>query len=111
MKLKKATIDLICELESIIGDECYNPNSFDGWTLEEGCSFRYPVSYEDKDGKNCKTRFKITNMDKDHINSIRYVFGSNNLFIGSAIYKVLETLERKYGIDFDELTKKKKSGV
>ena len=40
MKLTKKTIQLICELESIIGDECYNPNSFDGWTLEEGCSFR-----------------------------------------------------------------------
>lgn len=108
MKLKKATIDLICELERIIGDECYNPNSFDGWTLEEGRSFRYPVSYEDKDGKGHKTRYRVENMDKDHVNSIRYVFGSNNLFIGSAIVKVLERLEQKYDLDFDELVKKSK---
>ena len=79
MKLTKKTIQLICELERIIGDECYNPNSFDGWTLEEGCAFRYPVSYENKDGKDCKTRYIINDMDKDHINSIRYKFGSNNL--------------------------------
>ena len=41
-------------------------------------------------------------------NSIRYVFGSNNLFIGSAIVKVLERLEQKYGLDFDELVKNHK---
>jgi hypothetical protein len=105
MKLNKATIDLICELERIIGAECYNPNSFDGWTLEEGRSFRYPVSYENKDGLARKTRLRVENMDKDHINSIRYVFGSNNLFIGSAIVRVLERLEQKYGLDFDELVK------
>ena len=108
MKLTKKTIQLICELESIIGDECYNPNSFDGWTLEEGCSFRYPVSYEDKDDMAHKTRYKVENMDKNHINSIRYVFGSNNLFIGSAIVKVLERLEQKYDLDFDELVKNHK---
>ena len=105
MKIKKATVELICELERVIGYECYNPNSFDGWTLEEGCSFRYPVTYEDKEGNSRKTRLSVTNMDKDHINSIRYVFGSNNLFIGSAIVKVLERLEQKYGLNFDELVK------
>ena len=36
---------------------------------------------------------------------MRYKFGSNNLFIGSAVRKVLERLEEKYGIDFDELVK------
>ena len=50
MKLTKKTIELICELEAIIGDECYNPNSYDGWTLEEGRAFRYPVTFDDKDG-------------------------------------------------------------
>ena len=47
-------------------------------------------------------------MDKDHVNSIRYVFGSNNLFIGSAIVKVLERLENKYGLNFNDQTKLKK---
>lgn len=108
MKLKKATIDLICELERIVGNECYNPNSFDGWTLEEGRAFRYPVWYEDKDGNDCKTKYTVVNMDKEHINSMRYVFGSNNIFIGSAIVKVLERLEQKYDLNFDELVKKTK---
>lgn len=108
MKLKKATIELICELERIVGGSCYNPNSFDGWTLEEGRSFRYPVTYQDKNGKNFKTKYSVENMDKEHINSMRYVFGSNNIFIGSAIVKILERLEQKYDLNFDELVKKTK---
>lgn len=106
MKLTKKTIDLVCELEEIIGNECYNPNSLNGWTLEEGCSFRYPVTYEDKDGLEMKVRYRITDMDKDRINSMRYKFGSNNLFIGSAVIRVLERLEQKYGLDFNDLCKK-----
>ena len=90
MKLSKPIINLICELEEIIGNECYNPNSLNGWTLEEGCSFRYPVTYVDKQDKEHKTRYLIQDMDKKHIETIHYKFGSNNLFIGYAIVRVLE---------------------
>lgn len=108
MKLTKKAIDLICELEYIIGSECYNPNSYDGWTLEEGRSFRYPVTYDDKEENEHKCRYIVRDIDKNKIKSMRYKFGSNNLFIGSAIMKVLETLEDKYDINFDELIKQKK---
>lgn len=108
MKLKKATIDLVCEIENIIANECYNPNSFDGWTLVEGCSYRYPVCYRGKDGLTYKVRYMINNMDKERIKTIRYQFGSNHLYIGNAIVKILERLEQKYGLDFDELTKHSK---
>lgn len=106
MKLTKKTINLICELEQVIGNECYNPNSLNGWTLEEGCSFRYPVTYENKEEEEMKSKGIIKDMDKSRINTMRYKFGSNNLFIGSAIVKVLERLEQKYDISFDELVKK-----
>lgn len=107
MKLKKATINLICELEEIIANECYNPNSFDGWTLEEGCSFRYPVCYTGKDGVVYKTKSEIRDMDKDRVQTMHYRFGSNNIFIGNALVNLLNRLEDKYGLDFDELVKKK----
>lgn len=107
MKLSRPIIKLICELESIIGNECYNPNSLNGFTLEEGCSFRYPVTYVDKDDKECKTKSMIRDMDKDRLDSIHYKFGSNQLEIGHALVKVLETLERKYDLNFDELVKRK----
>lgn len=107
MKITKATTDLICELEYIIGNQCYNPNSLNGYTLEEGCEFRYPVSYENSEGDDTRTRYIIKNIDKSKINTIRYKFGSNHLYIGIAILKVLERLESKYDIDFNELTKLK----
>ena len=28
-----------------IGKQTYNPNSYNGWTGEEGCGFKYPVNY------------------------------------------------------------------
>jgi len=108
MKLTKATTDLICELEYIIGNQCYNPNSLNGYTLEEGCEFRYPVSYENNEGDDTRTRSVIKNVDKSKINTIRYKFGSNHLYIGEAILKVLERLESKYGLDFNELAKLKR---
>lgn len=37
--------ELICALEYKIGNQTYNPNSYNGWTGEEGCRFKYPVSY------------------------------------------------------------------
>lgn len=108
MELTKKTIKLVCELEYIIGDECYNPNSFDGWTLEEGRAFRYPVTYNDECNIERKIRYKVENIDEEQINTMRYKFGSNNLFIGSAIVKVLQYLEDEYNLDFDELVKNKK---
>lgn len=106
MKLTKATTELICELEYIIGNECYNPNSLNGYTWEEGLAYRYPIHYEDKNGIDSKTKSVITDTDKTKIDTIRYEFGSNYLYIGNALVKVLERLEAKYGLDFNELTKK-----
>ena len=108
MKLTKATTELICELERIIGSQCYNPNSLNGYTLEEGLEFRYPVWYENKEGDDTKTSYKIRDIDKSKIGTIRYKFGSNHLYIGEAIVNVLAHLENKYGLDFNELTKSKK---
>lgn len=106
MKLTKKTVDLICELERIIGNECYNPNSLNGWTLEEGCAFRYPVTYNDSNDDEHKTRYLVQGVGKDKVHTMRYKFGSNNLFIGSAIIKVLECLEQKYDLDFNKLASK-----
>ena len=105
MKLTKATTELICELEQIIGSQTYNPNSLNGYTLEEGLEYRYPVWYENKEGNDTKTSGRITNIDKSKIGTIRYKFGSNHLYIGAAIIDALQYLERKYGVDFNELTK------
>lgn len=108
MKLTKKTIQLICNLERLIGAQCYNPNSFDGWTLEEGREFRYPVTYTDTEGVARKSRSTLQDLDKKSLNTMRYQFGSNNLFIGIGLLKVLEYLEKNYDLNFDELVKNSK---
>ena len=37
MVVDKSIADLICTLEYKIGKQTYNPNSYNGWTGEEGC--------------------------------------------------------------------------
>jgi hypothetical protein len=107
MKLTKKTIQLICNLERLIGEECYNPNSFDGWTLVEGREYRYPITYTDKDSNQRKSWSTLHDLDKKSVGTMHYKFGSNNLFIGIGLHNVLEYLEKNYGLDFDELVKMK----
>jgi hypothetical protein len=48
MNINKQLVELICELEYIVGQECFNPNSYNGYTGEEGKDFRYPVWAKNK---------------------------------------------------------------
>ena len=118
MMVNKEVCKLIAELEYLIGSECYNPNSYDGWNDVEGCSFRYPINVPDDSGNYSKYRGKITNYDyfeSDDINEIlnsvqymKYKFGSNELYIGKGIINVLSYLEERYNLNFIELEDKKK---
>lgn len=62
MRLTKKTLDLICKIEYIVGSNCYNPRSYDGYTGEDGCYFRYPVHYHDEKSEQ-KTSFTIPNLN------------------------------------------------
>ena len=115
MKLDKKMARLICDLEYCIGNECFNPNSYDGWTGEEGCEYRYPVYIRAKktDEELTKIRGNIANLypgiGADSINTMKYKFGSNHLFIGLGIMNLLEKLEERYDIDFNELEQQRKT--
>lgn len=116
MKITKEMADLIFEIEYLVGKECYNPNSYDGYTGSEGCSFRYPVYvYPNKDAETPeKYRGRINestwmpHVEPDMVRSMRYKFGSNNLYIGEGIINILEYLEQRYNINFNDLEKKVK---
>lgn len=45
MIVDKNIAELICALEFEKGNQTYNANSYNGWTGEEGCGFKYPVNY------------------------------------------------------------------
>ena len=59
LKLNNDLCELIAELEYIVGSECYNPNSYDGWNDVEGCSFRYPINVPNSEGEYRKIRSNI----------------------------------------------------
>ena len=111
MKLNKKICKIIAEIEYLIGSECYNPNSYDGWNDIEGCSFRYPINIPDGNGEYTKIKDNISNsifVNPKDINAktipfIKYKFGSNELYIGTGIIKTLEYLEKRYNLDFNEL--------
>ena len=111
MKINKETTELITELERLIGRECYNPNSYNGWTHEEGREFRYPVHYckSKKDIKKhhlSSTKGKINGINVDCVNTIKYKFGSNHLYVGVGIINMINMLEQRYNIDISELEQK-----
>ena len=95
---------LIFEMEYEIGSECYNPNSLNGYTGEEGCEFRYPVHiHKSIEDEMWKFRGKVYGCVSDDIYTMKYKFGSNHLFIGNGLVNALNMLENRYGIDFNEL--------
>lgn len=108
MTIDKNIARLICDLEYIVGNQTYNPNSYNGWTGEEGCAFKYPVTYcrnkSDYEKRDLtKTKSHINFIEPECIKTMKYAFGSNHLYIGEGLVGVLNYLEDTYGIDFDKL--------
>ena len=118
MKINRSIVNLICELEFIIGNHCYNITSHNCRTGDEGCNIRFPLSVlptTDAD-EPAKVRAKLTEdiiynrvwqgqYKESNIRSMTYRFGANHLLIGDAIIEVLEYLENRYNLDFNELEK------
>ena len=112
MNIDKRLTRLICDLEYRIGNQTYNPNSYNGWTGEEGQEYKYPVYFcaSEKDLEKriqSKTRY-IDNIAPECIGTMKYKFGANHLYIGDGIIEVLEHLESIYNLDFNELEEKRR---
>ena len=119
MKLKKELAPVIADMEYLIGKECYNPNSYDGWNDIEGCDFRYPVTLRFPEREkfikcrdNINDNLVIYDNEEDLLEALTYMkykFGSNELFIGQGLLNVLGYLEERYGLDFVELERNRKT--
>ncbi len=103
MIITNETAQLISDLEEVIGNTCYNGDSYNGWTKEYGAHFRYPVTYIGNDGARYKTKGRKTNINLNRIEQMRYKFGANQLYIGRGIRNLLEELEDRFDIDFEDL--------
>lgn len=105
MKNTQNIASLIAQLEYEVGRECYNPNSYDGYTGIEGLGYRYPVKVYQNENMSTY-RYKISENSPSEIHTMKYVFGSNHLFIGKGIYNILNELEKRYGLDFNKMEEK-----
>lgn len=104
MELDNNTVRLIESLEYIVGKNFYNPNTSDRYRVKVGCTFRYKVTMQDADnGKKYDYKGKIYDASPETIGTIHYETGSNHLYIGDALVEILNYLEERYDLDFNEL--------
>lgn len=110
---------LLHEIEHEIGSECYNGNIQNfgpgGEWEGEGRNFRYPVRFINSQGelekyrgifppiRNSKGNYVKGILGEEKYHSAYYAFGANELYILRGIKHALEKLERRFGIDFDNL--------
>lgn len=103
--------ELLVKMEQIIGNECYNSkiqNYGPGGVWQgEGRSFRYPVKF--LDGDEVVKRWSVYDIPPEVLITGRYQFGSNELSIFRALAKVVEMIEREYGVRLADAKPKAKS--
>ena len=120
MKITPETIDLICQLEFLIGKETVHNRS---------CrSYKYPLTAKvyrlwdivlDKDGRSHDFTYPIEysdgdfdfGSDEEFIQTMQYVFGLNSLYVGKALVSVLTYLEARYSLDFADLEAKRTEDI
>ena len=91
---------ILSEMESIIGNRCYNGNiqnwGAGGEWLGEGREFRYPIIFLENDLKKDKCWRSDPSMSMKRMRTGYYAFGANRLYIIQALEKIVENLEEKY---------------
>jgi hypothetical protein len=102
MSNTRARVQLLLALEEIIGNECYNAsiqNWGPGGVFEgEGREFRYPITFVDSAGNKLKSRSTDKSMSEAVAMTGYYAFGANELHIILGLVRVIEYLERNYGL-------------
>ena len=101
-KVSAKRMHLPLELESLVGNECYNAN-IQNWGPHgifegEGREFRYPITFINSEGKKVKRRNTDANIPAEMAITGYYAFGANQLQIIRALDKVVQYLERKHNL-------------
>lgn len=123
MKKERTTAfyGLLHDIEYTIGNQCYNGNiqnyGSNGIWKGEGRSFRYPIRFINKkmEKETYRSRIPYTEsaggemanciLGEHRYESAHYAFGANELHILKGIRMALEDVEKRFGLDFDELLK------
>jgi hypothetical protein len=96
---------LLIQLEKLIGNECYNSkiqNWGPGGVFEgEGRDFRYPITFRNDKGEKVKMHHVEETIAPEMLRGGYYAFGANELHVIAGLERVLQFLERVYGLDVD----------
>lgn len=103
-KLPKARRRLLAQLESILGNECYNASiqnyGTGGIREADGRAFRYPLMVRLSGQEKQKIRDQIVpdSVPDEALRSGYYSFGANQLDVMTALEKILRHLEKNHGL-------------
>ncbi len=107
--ISKARKKLLLELESIIGESCFNGN-IQNWYMweyeDEGRWFRYPITFYTEDGQKDKKWYPEPTMASDKLRTGHYSFGANQLHIIAGLMNALDYLEENHGLKVEGRRKK-----
>lgn len=95
--------DLLIELESIIGNDCFNTHAQSG--LARGRTIRYPITFPDGEDEVARSRKVDSTIDAELLMQGYYKFGANELNIFRALMKVISHLKNKCDLVLPKLTK------
>jgi len=106
--MSKARRKLLIQLESILGNECYNANVQNygpgGVREADGRAFRYPLTVQlnDQDKQKIRDHCVPRTVTDEALRSGHYSFGANKLDVMSALEKVLQHLEEHHELVIKE---------
>ena len=104
VEFPKTRREVLVQLESILGNECYNGNIQNygpGGTREaSGRAFRYPlmVRLSDQEKLKIRTQSALEDIPDTALRSGYYSFGANQLDVMVAFEKILAYLEKNHGL-------------
>lgn len=111
MKANNDMVELLLDIEEIIGSFVYNPNSYNKDTKSSGMYYQYGLTCTIFDERDKVEREIVANyyhrkrMTIEQFQESFYKFGANHLHIGQALINVLTLLEERYDLDFNALEK------
>ena len=102
--LSKTRRQVLVQLESILGNECYNAsiqNYGSGGIREaDGRAFRYPlmVRLSDQEKQKIRNHSVPDNVSDEALRSGYYAFGANQLDVMTALERMLRHLEKHHDL-------------
>ena len=101
--LSKERRQLLIQLESILGNECYNGHIQNygpgGVRSADGRSFRYPITFR-AEGEKVKVSATTVpqTISSEVLHSGYYAFGANQLDVMNGLERILHYLEKHHGL-------------